>query len=66
MDGRFYFNMDENLCADEDWLIGYLHEQNPDLAEDEIEDELRSCREFEGWYECQVSNSISEKFSGKP
>lgn len=62
MEERFYFNMGENLCADERWLIGYLHIQNPDLTEDEIENELHSCREFAGWYECQVSNSISEKF----
>ena len=51
MEERFYFNMDENVCADEGWLIGYLHVQNPDLTEDEIENELRSCREFAGWYE---------------
>lgn len=54
--------MDENLCADEEWLIGYLHIQNPDLTEDEIENELHSCHEFLGWYECEVSNSIAEKF----
>lgn len=63
MEERFYFNMDENVCADEGWLIEYLYIQNPDLTEDEIENELHSCREFMGWYECQVSNSISEKFS---
>lgn len=63
MEERFYFNMDENVCADEGWLIEYLHIQNPDLTEDEIENELHSCREFMGWYECQVSNSIFEKFS---
>lgn len=62
MEEKFYFNVDENLCANEDWLIEYLHIQKPDLTEDEIEDELRSCREFEGWFECQVSNSIAEKF----
>lgn len=54
--------MDENVCADENWLIDYLHVQNPDLTKSEIKNELHFCREFAGWYECQVSSSISEKF----
>lgn len=62
MKKRFYFNMDENVCADENWLIDYLHVQNPDLTKSEIKNELHFCREFAGWYECQVSSSISEKF----
>lgn len=62
MEEKFYFNMDKNLCVDEEWLIDYLHIQNPDLTKDEIENELHSCREFLGWYECEVSNFIAEKF----
>lgn len=58
---RFYFNADENLCANEHWLIGYLHLAEG-IDEDEIESELHSRREYFGWYECQVSNDISDKF----
>lgn len=59
---RFYFNADENLCASEHWVIQYLHIQNPNIDEDEIEGELHSCREYFGWYECQVSDDIFDEF----
>lgn len=62
MTPRFYFNADENVCASERWVIQYLHIQNPDIDEDEIEGELRSRREYFGWYECQVSDDIFDNF----
>lgn len=62
MTPKFYFNTDENVCASEPWLIQYLHIQNPDIDEDEIEGELRSRREYFGWYECQVSDDIFDNF----
>lgn len=62
MSPKFYFNADENLCASEGWVIQYLHIQNPDIDEDEIEGELRSRREYFGWYECQVSDDIFDNF----
>ena len=58
---RFYFNVDENTCMDEDSLISYLNDLYGDSKED-IKEELHSCREYFGWYECEVSDTIKEKF----
>lgn len=58
---RFYFNVDENLCVNEDWLVDYLHRLYS-IDKDEIISELRSCREYFGWYECSVSSDIWDKF----
>lgn len=57
---RFYFNEDENICADEDWLIDFLY--NGELTKDEIRQELRTTRCYYGWFECDVSDSIHKKF----
>ena len=61
MPERFYFNTDENLCMNESCLVLY-----PSLAEDlEPEDvlySLRTQREYCGWFECEVSSDISDKF----
>ena len=57
---RFYFNEDENICADEDWLVDFLY--NGKLTKDEIRQELRTIRCYYGWFECDVSNSIHKKF----
>lgn len=58
---RFYFNADENICANERWLVSYLH-QSEGISEDEVKHELRSRREYFGWYECQVSSDIADAF----
>lgn len=58
---RFYFNEDENICVDEDWLIDFL--SNKELTKDEIRQELQTTRCYCGWFECEVSDSIHEKFS---
>ena len=62
---RFYFNMDENLCADEESVIDFLFEEENDYPDDreEIREELHTCREYYGWYECEVSDAIKEKFN---
>lgn len=59
---RFYFNDDENVCMTEDDLIEYLcgiTEWEPEY----IREELHTCREYYSWYECQVSDTIKEKFN---
>ena len=61
MSEYFYFNTDENLCANESWLIAHLH-FTEGIEEDEIINELHTKREYYGWYECQVSNDIANKF----
>lgn len=59
---RFYFNVDENICATEDDVVEYLYEDTGWKREG-IREELHSCREYYGWYECEVSDSIKEKFN---
>lgn len=58
---KFYFNEDENICASEDDVVELLHEETRWKPE-WIRAELHSCREYYGWYECEVSDSIKEKF----
>ena len=59
---RFYYNAGMNLCVDEDWLVEYLVINENVENRDEALVGLRSCREFHGWFECEVANSIAEKF----
>lgn len=59
---KFYFNADENCCMDESSLIDYLYEDCSDLNKLELLQELRTRREFDGWYECSVSDEISKFF----
>ena len=59
---KFYFNIDENCCMDESSLINYLYEDCSDLNKLELLQELRTHREFDGWYECSVSDEISKFF----
>ena len=59
---RFYFNSDLNLCAEENWVVGYLVYDGVVETEEEALEGLRTKWVFYGWSECQVSNSIEEKF----
>ena len=59
---RFYYNAGMNLCVDENWLVEYLVINEIVENEDEALEGLRSCREFHGWFECEVANTIEEKF----
>lgn len=59
---RFYFNQDLNTCADENWVISYIQAENPDFESNDIKEELHTKRNYFGWYDCQVSNTIQEKF----
>ena len=59
---RFYYNNDINICAEEPWVAEYLFlEKAVDSIEEAIE-ELHSKREFYGWFECDVSNTIKAIF----
>lgn len=64
MENRFYFNIGENVCANERWLVEYLQQEYPSpiLSEEEILYELHTRREFHGWFECGVADDIEEKF----
>lgn len=59
---NFYYNPGMNLCVDENWLVEYLVIIGVVENEDEALVGLRSCREFHGWFDCEVSNSIADKF----
>ena len=58
---RFYFNVDMNLCAEEDSVADFLSESF-DSKEKAIE-ELRTRHEVCGWYECEVSIAIENLFN---
>lgn len=55
---NFYFNIDENMCADEQWVANYLSEEHPEYSVEEHIEELHSCREWCGWYDCRVCDTI--------
>ena len=61
----FYYNAEMNLCVDEDWLVWYLIDNEDVENEDEALDGLRNCREFHGWFECDVASSIADKFEAQ-
>jgi len=59
---RFYYNEGMNICAEETWVTDYLFMDGMfDLREEALE-ELRTKHEVYGWFECEVSNTIDEKF----
>ncbi len=62
---RFYFNVDISLCMDEDSLIQELltYPAYNDWTYQEIQKELHSMRELEGWYECEVCDEIRKFFN---
>lgn len=59
---KFYFNDDENICATEDDVVEYLYEDT-ELEREDIRESLHTCRDYYGWYECEVSDAIKEKFN---
>lgn len=58
---RFYYNIHMNICAEESWVVAYLIENTDCEEETTIIQELRGRREFYGWFECEVSNTIYEQ-----
>ena len=57
---NFYYNINMNICAEEDWVVDFLIENEDCENKEEAFDGLRSCREFYGWIDCDVSNTIAE------
>lgn len=57
---RFYHNIGVNLTAEEDWVIEYLIESGQAENRAEAREELQGKREYCGWFECEVSNTIEE------
>ena len=57
---KFYHNKNINVTAEESWVVDYLIESGQVENREEAVDELQGMREFCGWYECEVSNTIEE------
>ena len=47
---RYYYNADENLCADEDFVIYFLCGMEG-LTAEEAREGLHTKREFYGWFD---------------
>jgi hypothetical protein len=60
---RFYFNDQINVCAEERWVVDYLIENGYCETKEEAIDNLRTCRNFYGWFDCEVSDTIEELFN---
>lgn len=58
---RFYFNDQINVCAEENWVVDYLIENGYCETKEEAIDNLHTCRNFGGWFDCEVSNTIEEQ-----
>ncbi len=57
---KFYHNNGLNLTAEEEWVVDYLYQSGQVDGRDEAREGLDTKREFCGWYECEVSNTIEE------
>ena len=60
---RFYYNTHLNICGEENWVVDFLVENEEYEDREEALESLRSCREFYGWIECTVSDTIEELIS---
>jgi len=54
--------MDINCCAEETWVSDYLYNGGMVDSREEAIEALRTKREFYGWFECDVSDTIAENF----
>ena len=57
---KFYHNNNINVTAEESWVVDYLYQSGQAESREEAVEGLRGMREFCGWYECEVSNTIEE------
>lgn len=57
---KFYHNNNINTTAEESWVADYLYQSGQTESREKAVEGLRSMREFCGWYECEVSNTIEE------
>ena len=59
---RFYYNSGLNMCAEEPWIVDYLYYNGAVNSREDALEGLRTKREFYGWFDCEVSNTIAEYF----
>ncbi len=53
-ENKYYFNDSLNYCATEEWVADYLYVSGMVDSRDEAVSELRSCRNFFGWFSCEL------------
>ena len=58
----FQYNIDIKCCAGETWVSDYLYNGGMVDSREEAIEALHTKREFYGWFECDVSNTIAENF----
>lgn len=58
---NFYYNIQMGVCAEENWVVDFLVENEDCEDREEALQGLRTCREFYGWIDCEVSNTIYEE-----
>lgn len=57
---NFYYNVQINVCAEENWVVDYLIENGYCKTKEEAINDLHTRRDFYGWFDCEVSNTIEE------
>lgn len=60
---RFFYNKGINVCADMNWVVDYIYMSGEAESREEAEENLLLKREYCGWYECEVSNTIEDLFN---
>ena len=58
---NFYYHLGENICAEENLVAEYLVNNGEVETGEEAIIGLHSCREFCGWIDCEVSDTIAER-----
>ena len=57
---KFYHNNNINTTAEESWVADYLYQSGQVESREEAVEGLRGMREYCGWYDCEVSDTIEE------
>ena len=60
---KFYHNNNINVTAEEDWVADYLYQSGQAESREEAVEELQGKREYCGWFECGVSDTIEERMT---
>ena len=50
------------MCAEEPWIVDYLYYNGAVNSREEALEGLRTKREFYGWFDCEVSDTIAGYF----
>lgn len=59
MEDKYFFNMGLNVCAELEWVVDYLV-CNAGIDREEATKNLIAKKEYKGWSECTVSDTIAD------